>query len=239
MIGRHISLDVIKKGEIPDMPIQFFLKSPLTLNFTPHSLSPSLFDGHKGDIFTHATYVGHLGKKMNSALINSLSANLEDDLSFLDRVNGIGTVLHYRRSRERDANEENIRLLLEAGLSEFRSKVIIENTKGTRISDMYELQDTFRKSIGFCFDTCHLFISGYDLRDRQVAFDLFHEIRGTFPDLKLLHFNDAASKTKDVHEEVPFGYIGNPKLGGNRAIFPLIVKEMKKISRDFPLIEEV
>lgn len=72
---------------------------------------------------------------------------------------------------------------------------------------------TSGQSIGVCFDTCHAFTSGYDLRTKEAVkktFDKFDKIIG-LEKLKLIHTND--SKTDlgshiDRHEHIGYGKIG-------------------------------
>lgn len=84
----------------------------------------------------------------------------------------------------------------------------------------------YRGQIGVCFDTCHAFASGYDLRTKAaVAKTLahFHRTIG-FTRLKLFHANDSLGglgEHKDRHAHIGKGQIGlegfrtflhNPKL---------------------------
>ncbi len=74
--------------------------------------------------------------------------------------------------------------------------------------------------IGVCFDTCHAFASGYDLRDEKTVkatFAKFDKIIG-LKKLKLIHANDSMAdfdSKKDRHEHIGHGKIG---LKGFKAI---------------------
>lgn len=69
------------------------------------------------------------------------------------------------------------------------------------------------KNIGVCFDTCHAFASGYDLRSKEAvdtALLQFDKIIG-LKKLALVHANDSKSdlgKHLDRHEHIGRGYIG-------------------------------
>jgi deoxyribonuclease-4 len=71
----------------------------------------------------------------------------------------------------------------------------------------------FKNSIGVCFDTCHAFASGYDLRDKQSVkktLDEFDKHVG-LARLKLIHCNDSLAglgEHKDRHEHLGKGKIG-------------------------------
>jgi len=67
--------------------------------------------------------------------------------------------------------------------------------------------------LGFCFDTCHGFAAGYDLRTPQTVAVLTEEISRTIglKRLSLLHLNDgegALGSHLDRHEHIGKGKIG-------------------------------
>jgi deoxyribonuclease-4 len=79
------------------------------------------------------------------------------------------------------------------------------------------------KRLGVCFDTCHAFASGYDLRTEdsvRKTMDEFEQIIGR-QNLFLFHLNDskgALGGSKDRHEHIGKGAIG---LKGMKALFAL------------------
>lgn len=93
-------------------------------------------------------------------------------------------------------------------------------------------QTEAKERVGVCFDTCHAFAAGYDLRseDSTVAvIDEFDEVIG-LDRLKVLHLNDSKqpfASNKDRHEHIGKGEIGadafaaivnDPRLAGLPAI---------------------
>ncbi len=70
-----------------------------------------------------------------------------------------------------------------------------------------------QRSVGVCFDSCHAYAAGYDVKTRtgyQRTFDLFDEIIG-FEYLKAMHINDSKGKLGsrlDRHEQIGKGFIG-------------------------------
>jgi deoxyribonuclease-4 len=104
---------------------------------------------------------------------------------------------------------------------ENRVMLLLENTAGTknsmggtfeqikRIVDELEQKDR----IGFCFDTCHGFAAGYEVRTEaslNATLEHFDELLG-LENLKLLHLNDAKGELDsrlDRHEHIGLGYIG-------------------------------
>jgi endonuclease IV len=226
-IGRHLSFEELQTAK---GPTQIFAKSPYSLKFKT-KLRPDDFGNFKYKLYFHGPYSINLGKKIDKKTMNLLVENILDDIHLLEKIGGgRGVILHYGRGNEYVKNTElNIQRILELtdGRHSGKCKIIIENVKGTKIGDMLQLQKKFPGKIGICFDTCHLFISGYELEKPKIAAEIFWEIKRQFPDLMLIHFNDAAFKNKDVHEFPGLGYIGNKKMGGNIKSLRIIRKILK------------
>lgn len=77
-----------------------------------------------------------------------------------------------------------------------------------------EKKDTKLKNmIGVCFDTCHAFASGYDLRDKaslEKTLDAFDQTIG-LDRLRLFHANDSKFELggrRDRHDHIGSGHIG-------------------------------
>jgi deoxyribonuclease-4 len=99
--------------------------------------------------------------------------------------------------------------------------VLLENTADTknsmggtfehirRIIDQIEQKDR----IGICFDTCHAFVAGYELRTEaslEKTLQHFDDVLG-LKQLTLIHLNDAKAglgSKLDRHEHIGLGYIG-------------------------------
>ncbi|MCO5215720.1 MAG: deoxyribonuclease IV [Thermomicrobiales bacterium] len=89
-----------------------------------------------------------------------------------------------------------------------------------------------KERVGVCFDTCHAFAAGYDLRTEEATvtvFDEFDRVIG-LDKLRVLHLNDSKqsfASNKDRHEHIGKGEIGpgafraivnDPRLAGLPAI---------------------
>ena len=99
---------------------------------------------------------------------------------------------------------------------------VIENTAGQgnnvghRFEHLAEIIDRVedRSRVGVCFDTCHGFAAGYDLRTQQTYTATMHELDRVvgLNYLKGLHLNDAkrplASRV-DRHESIGQGHLGS------------------------------
>jgi deoxyribonuclease-4 len=99
--------------------------------------------------------------------------------------------------------------------------LLLENTAGTRNSMGSTLEDiqhiveqlSHPERVGICFDTCHAFAAGYDLRTEETVeatAKQIDEIIG-FEKLKLVHLNDSKGDFNshiDRHEHIGMGKIG-------------------------------
>ena len=103
--------------------------------------------------------------------------------------------------------------------------LLLENTAGQKNSvgsNFEQLASIFSqlkptKRFGVCFDTCHAFAAGYDLRTEKTAkstieqFDKFIGVEH----LKIIHLNDSKGEmgcNKDRHEHIGLGKIGETGL---------------------------
>lgn len=108
-------------------------------------------------------------------------------------------------------------------LSEVENDVIIllENTAGTKNSmggtfeDIRYIIDRVeqKRRVAVCFDTCHAFAAGYELRTERAlseTLELFDEVIG-LDLLKIVHLNDSKGDLGsriDRHEHIGLGFIG-------------------------------
>ena len=88
--------------------------------------------------------------------------------------------------------------------------------KGSEIGSTFdELSAIIRESgnkdnLGICFDTCHMFDSGFDFNNLDKILCEFDKKIG-INKLKIIHINDSKNKIgskKDRHEKIGQGYIG-------------------------------
>jgi deoxyribonuclease-4 len=105
--------------------------------------------------------------------------------------------------------------------SESPAMLILENTAGEKnsVGSSFEhirgIMDGIeeKKRIGVCFDTCHAFAAGYELRtDEGIAdtLDQLDETVGT-SNLRIIHLNDSKGDRGsglDRHEHIGLGFIG-------------------------------
>lgn len=184
---------------------------------------------NQAETYIHAPYYINLASPKNNVRYGSSSVIREE----LERGSALGVkylMTHLGSSREvGDAQgmsyvAEGLVRILDGykGSTQF----LIENSAGAGkvIGDTFEeigemIQRVEKKSkklkgaIGVCFDTCHAFTSGYDLRDAKslkatlTAFDRAIGLQK----LKLIHCNDSVAglgEHKDRHEHLGQGKIG-------------------------------
>ena len=100
--------------------------------------------------------------------------------------------------------------------------ILLENTAGQKNSvgsNFEQWSEIFSKCkqknrFGVCFDTCHAFAAGYDLRTKKTVektLKNFDDAIG-FEHLKILHLNDSKgmlNENRDRHEHIGLGQIGD------------------------------
>lgn len=126
--------------------------------------------------------------------------------------------------------------------------LLLENTAGTRNSMGGSFEDiqriierlSYPEHVGVCFDTCHAFAAGYDLRTKKAVEGTIRRFEETigFEKLKLVHLNDSIGDLNsriDRHEHIGMGKIGE---GGFRSVLrsrlgrlPLILETPKDARR--------
>lgn len=102
-----------------------------------------------------------------------------------------------------------------------RVMLLLETTagQGTNLGYTFEQLATImdlvgdKERLGVCFDTCHAFAAGYDIRTPEAygeTFDRFDEVIG-LDNLRAFHLNDSKfplGSRKDRHEHIGQGEIG-------------------------------
>jgi len=175
-------------------------------------------------VLPHDSYLINLGHPDIEQREKSYDAFLDEikrcELLGLDKLN-FHPGSHLRELSE----EESLNLIsqnMNKALQESKSvTLVIENTagQGSNLGYKFEhlaylIQNSIDKSrVGVCIDTCHLFVSGYDIRTKETydaTWEEFDKVIG-FEYLKGMHINDSltpfASK-KDRHQSLGKGEIG-------------------------------
>jgi len=148
--------------------------------------------------------------------------------------------------------------LNKAGQTKNDVMILLENTAGQKNSvganfeQWVEILNQLKpsKKFGVCFDTCHAFVSGYDLRTEKSVKDTFAKFDDVvgFENLKILHLNDAKGEigcNLDRHYHIGLGNIGEKGLTEvikivNKKKIPIILETpIDDVRDDFENIRKV
>ena len=175
-------------------------------------------------ILAHNSYLVNLGHPDADARAKSFN-------SFLDEIRrcealGIELINFHPGSHLKQISEDECLELIAQQMNNLLKnssniKLVIENTAGQGSNLGYKFehlaalinmsQDSSR--VGVCIDTCHLFASGYDIRDDESyakTMSEFDRIVG-YKYLSGMHINDskvALGSRKDRHDSLEMGMIG-------------------------------
>ncbi|MBN2279057.1 MAG: deoxyribonuclease IV [Candidatus Marinimicrobia bacterium] len=176
-------------------------------------------------VVAHNSYLTNLGGFEEDKLEKSLK-QFEDELIRCERLKIPYLVFHPGSHLGKGEDfclrqiAKNIDRVLE-NLGHIHTILLLENTAGQGTNVGYDFEHLRRiidysgnsEKFGVCFDTCHGFQAGYDIRTREAyeeTWRKFDEILG-LDLLKVFHFNDAkfdAGRNKDRHHNLGEGYIG-------------------------------
>lgn len=127
----------------------------------------------------------------------------------------LGTGVELGRKRVTDAcnmaleqANDNVMILLENTAGQ-------KNSLGTLFEDLNDIMNHIdqKERVAICFDTCHAFAAGYDLRNQAAVEETMRRFSRTigFEYLKIVHLNDSKGCLGcklDRHEHIGLGYIG-------------------------------
>ena len=162
---------------------------------------------------------------------------------------GIPYLVTHLGSHLGTGEEEGIKRLVKALKTAGQVKndvmILLENTAGQKNSvgsDFEQLGEIFKqlkpsKKFGVCLDTCHAFVSGYDLRTEKGVKETFKDFEKHvgMENLKILHLNDAKGEigcNLDRHYHIGLGNIGED---GMTAVVKLISKKKIPIVLETPI----
>lgn len=190
--------------------------------------------------FSHSSYLINLASGRDDLLQKSTKAITGE----LQRCHDLGlafTVLHPGSGKDRGEPGaiESIAAQLKQALSatsDSSVKVLLENMAGQgqvigknfeQLRQIYDIVGSNR--IGFCYDTCHAFAAGYDIRTKTGFEDCMAEWDKVIglERLNCLHLNDSKGdlgSNLDRHEHIGHGKIGDVPFREIMQRFPDIPK---------------
>ena len=171
----------------------------------------------------HMPYLPNLSSPKKDGFDKSVKSLIEE----VERCGNLGIpylVTHlgsHLGTGEKEGIKRLVNGLTKAGHVKNDVMILLENTAGQKNSvgsKFDQLGEIFKqlkptKKFGICFDTCHAFVSGYDLRtekDVKETFKNFDKHVG-MENLKILHLNDAKGElgcNLDRHYHIGLGNIG-------------------------------
>ncbi|MEM3591607.1 MAG: deoxyribonuclease IV [Candidatus Bathyarchaeia archaeon] len=262
-IGFHMSIygsvdkAVDRALEIGCNTLQIFTRNPRGWTARPlreEEIKAFIIKVERNDIrpvFSHMPYLSNLASPRNEIYTKSIET-LITEMGRCERLKIPYLVTHLGSHLGRGARKglERIVKAIDEAFSSFGGRVmlLLENTAGSRnsvggrLSDLQYIieRSSYPDKIGICFDTCHAFAAGYDLRTEEKIEVVIREIDGTvgFTKLKLVHLNDSRGDLNsriDRHEHIGLGKIGEKGfrsiLRSKFASLPLILETPKNSVR--------
>lgn len=191
-------------------------------------------------IFSHCSYLLNLAS-LDAELRKKSITTLSGEVMRCHELGLAYCVLHpgsYKDQTPDSAIEKITKGIIDV-IEETKSskvKILLENTAGQgsaigyKFEHLKQIMDGVKsKRIGVCFDTCHAFSAGYDLREKNAfkqTFAEFDKIIG-LEHLYAIHINDTKTEMGsrvDRHDN-----IGEGKLG--KECFRLVMKEFDHLPK--------
>ncbi|MBM4053356.1 MAG: deoxyribonuclease IV [Planctomycetes bacterium] len=191
-------------------------------------------------IFSHASYLVNLAtndRKIHTLTYNSLVGEIQrcDELGIAHVIIHPGSA----KNASKQTGMKNVIGMLKSVIQRTKNssvKILLENTagQGSSVGSHFHqlrqfIDDIGSERIGICFDTCHAFAAGYDIRTKigfETTMEEFDTIIG-MNNLFAIHLNDskgALGSKLDRHEHIGKGAIGIEP-------FKLIMNTMKHIPK--------
>ena len=208
----------------------------------------------------HMPYLPNLSSPDKEGYDKSIKTMIKE----VQRCNSLGIpyLVTHLGSHRGTGEEKGIKRLVDAlnKVAEVDADVtiLLENTAGQKNSvgsNFEQWSEIFSKCkqknrFGVCFDTCHAFAAGYDLRTKKTVektLKNFDDAIG-FEHLKILHLNDSKgmlNENRDRHEHIGLGQIGDEgmteivKIMNEKKIPMILETPIDEKRDDFGNIEKV
>jgi deoxyribonuclease IV len=169
--------------------------------YLPNLASPKP-DLYEKSVATLSAELERCGRLNIPYLVTHLGHHLGDGIAGgrLRVISAINTAL--------GDSESNVILLLENTAGE-------KNSVGSSFEHIRGIMDGLEKNnrVGVCFDTCHAFAAGYELRTEAGIADTLAQFEDQIgiKNLRIIHLNDSKGdrgSSLDRHEHIGMGFIG-------------------------------
>ena len=175
-------------------------------------------------IVTHMPYLPNLATS-NDIIFNKSVKTLKNELIKCDKlaIPYLVTHLGSHLGKGIEFGIENVTKALRLTLEEVNNnvKILLENMAGTKNSVGSKFENIIKiidgvdnqDKLGVCFDTCHAFAAGYELRNLEGIDNTLKNFDETIGinKLKVIHLNDSMGEfncNRDRHQHIGLGYIG-------------------------------
>jgi len=252
LIGAHCSGGIKKAldraGELGVDSMQLFVQSPRAWRFPDHDPADlAAFRERRqelgiGAVLVHALYLVNLASP-NDDLYEKSVDTLCSTMDASAAIEADGVVFHVgsHQGAGFEAGLERVVPALARTLEHASGTtwLLLENsagaggTIGRSIDELAVLHEALDRHprLGVCLDTCHLWVSGYDVTDRAEVDRLLGEVDGRIglDRLRALHVNDAQAplgSNRDRHANILEGlmgeqlgvFLGHPQVQGLPAV---------------------
>jgi deoxyribonuclease IV len=235
IVGAHCSGGVKRAldraAEIGADAVQLFVQSPRAWRFPEHDPADlSRFRERReelrlGAALVHTLYLVNLASPDDTIYDKSVSV-MRSTMQAACAIEADGVVFHVgsHLGAGFEAGLERVVPALEGGLElcSERTWLLVENsagaggTIGRSVDELATLVDRLGRHprLGICLDTCHLWVSGYDVTDRDAVDKLVDEVDAKIglDRLRALHVNDARDalgSNRDRHANIGDGVLGD------------------------------
>jgi deoxyribonuclease-4 len=226
--GIHKTLD--RAEEMGADAVQLFTQSPRMWRPTNHD--PANFERFKerraelgipeGGVLAHAIYLVNLA---SAKFYEKSCAAMQNTLEVASAIDADGVVFHVG-SHLGEGMEAGMKRCIPALLrlldgTTDTTWLLMENsagaggTIGRSLDELVQLFEACNghQRLGICLDTCHLYVSGIDVTDRDVLDGLLEQLDAKIglDRLRALHINDAAAglgSNRDRHANILEGELG-------------------------------
>jgi deoxyribonuclease-4 len=212
--------------------VQLFVFN-LLKNMKEYIKFENLLKKYNMSCYVHASYTINLCKNWDeySWWINEFI----EEIKIANMIGAKGIIIHLGKKKELTIEESmnnmfsSLTYIHNKTIKYENIKILIETSSGQgsevcyTINDLGKFYDKINKNkylknrFGICLDTCHIFVSGHDIRENIMInkfLKTFDKIIG-IDNIKLVHLNDSkkdiGSKI-DRHENIGYGCIGKKNL---------------------------
>lgn len=230
-IAKGIDLAVDRAKEKTCNTFQIFTSNPRSWKSRSLKINEAIKFNEKlhkykmDPIFSHIPYLPNFSSP-NMTVYKKSVKSLVEELDRCDRLTIPYIVIHLgsHLGKGRKVGLKRITNAINTAFnsSNGKSTLLLENTAGTKNSmgssfrEIQEIIDQISDNyrLGICFDTCHAFAAGYDLRNATSIGETIDNLKEEIDleRLKVIHANDSKGKLAshmDRHEHIGKGHIGN------------------------------